>query len=199
MRKLLLVLFVIFSGSAEARHHVRHVVSSHVIVCDMRGCNDLIEQHQQVSRHRYVSNDGEIVSHPSGCPRSAFCGCGASVRIFGHPVRDLYLAANWFRFPHAIAAPGMVAVRSHHVFVIESVNGDGTVVAFDANSGHHQTRIHTVSLAGYSVRDPSSSSTITTATRHRISRAPNPKPSSHGRSVDENDATNSLSGIGYPG
>lgn len=95
-----------------------------------------------------------IVSHPDGCPRSAFCGCGASVRLFGHPVRDLYLASNWFRFPHASPAPGMVAVRNHHVFVIEAVNGDGTVVAYDANSGGHQTRIHTVSLSGYSVRDP---------------------------------------------
>ena len=36
-----------------------------------------------------------------------------------------------------------------------AVNGDGTVVAYDANSGGHLTRIHTVSLAGYSVRMPS--------------------------------------------
>ena len=48
----------------------------------------------------------------------------------------------------------MVAVRNHHVFVIRSVNGDGTVVAYDANSGGHLTRVHTVSLSGYSVRNP---------------------------------------------
>ena len=67
MRKILLVLFglVIFTGSAEARH--RHTaISSRVVVCNLRGCNDLVEQSQQVSRHRYVSNDGEIVAHPAG-------------------------------------------------------------------------------------------------------------------------------------
>jgi len=95
-----------------------------------------------------------VVPHPAGCPRIAFCGCGASVRIFGHPVRDLYLAANWGRFPRANPAPGMAAYRNHHVFVIEQVNGDGTVVAYDANSGGHATRIHTISLHGYRVVDP---------------------------------------------
>lgn len=99
-----------------------------------------------------------VIEHPVGCPRSAFCGCGASVRIFGYPIRDLYLASNWFQFAHASPGPGMVAVRNHHVFVIEQVNGDGTVVAWDANSGGHATRIHTVSLSGYSVRDPHSKS-----------------------------------------
>jgi hypothetical protein len=92
--------------------------------------------------------------HPAGCPATQFCGCGTSVRVFGHPIRDLYLAANWFRFPRAMAAPGMVAVRRHHVFYIEGVNGDGTVTAYDPNSGQHLTRIHRVRLAGYTVVDP---------------------------------------------
>ena len=97
-----------------------------------------------------------IVGNPAGCPRTAFCGCAASVEVFGHPIRELYLAANWFRFAHASPAPGMVAVRNHHVFVIRQVNGDGTVLAYDGNSGGHKTRIHTVSLRGFSVRDPHS-------------------------------------------
>lgn len=105
-----------------------------------------------------MASDERVIGHPEGCPRSAFCGCGASVRIFGYPIRDLYLASNWFKFAHAAPGPGMVAVRNHHVFVIEQVNGDGTVVAWDANSGGHATRIHTVSLSGYSVRDPHSRS-----------------------------------------
>ena len=126
---------VLASSTAQARHHHYKV------------------HHRQYYAYTYAT-EGQIVSHPSGCPRTAFCGCGASVELFGHPIRELYLASNWFRFPHASPAPGMVAVRNHHVFVIRSVNGDGTVVAYDANSGGHQTRVHTVSLSGYSVRNP---------------------------------------------
>ena len=127
----LVTAIVLASSSAQARHYRHHHHSSYV-----------------------YATEGQVVSHPSGCPRIAFCGCGASVEVFGHPIRELYLAANWFRFPHTTAASGMVAVRNHHVFVIRSVNSDGTVVAYDANSGGHLTRVHTVSLVGYSVRDP---------------------------------------------
>lgn len=184
MRNLLFVLFslAVFSGAAEARNSI--------IVCDMRGCNDFVQQRQQVIHHRRIFNDGEVVGHPAGCPWSQSCGCIASVKIFGHPVRELYLAANWFRFSHASPGPGMVAVRAHHVFVILNDNGDGTVMAYDGNSGHHQTRIHTVSLRGYSVRDPSS--TMTTHTRHRMSAVPVSRPRSHGRSVDESELINSF-------
>jgi hypothetical protein len=87
------------------------------------------------AKHRHHHNrsvayeyDGRIIAHPAGCPRTAFCGCGASVRIFGHPVRNLYLASNWFRFPRANPAPGMAAVRNHHVMVIEAVDGNGNAI-----------------------------------------------------------------------
>ena len=92
--------------------------------------------------------------HPAGCPSRAFCGCGTSVRVFGHPVRNLYLAANWFRFPRTYAHAGAVAVRSHHVFYIEEAYGDGTVLAYDPNSGGHATRLHRVSLSGYAIVQP---------------------------------------------
>jgi hypothetical protein len=101
------------------------------------------------SRHRAV----EIVAHPAGCPPVAFCGCGTAVRIFGAPIRSLWLAANWFRFPPAEPGPGMVAVRRHHVFAILRYE-HGLALAYDPNSGNHLTRIHWVSLAGYSVRNP---------------------------------------------
>ena len=84
----------------------------------------------------------------------AYCGCSASLRVFGRIIPELNLAANWRRFPAAIAAAGMAAWRYGHVFIIESVNGDGTVVAHDGNSGHGLTRIHTVSLRGYHVVNP---------------------------------------------
>jgi hypothetical protein len=107
------------------------------------------------SAHRQVAYRGEgvIGGRPSGCPH-AYCGCEASRYIFGRIIADLNLAANWFRFPRAAPAPGMAAVRRHHVFVILSVNGDGTVMAHDGNSGHGLTREHVVSLRGYTVVNP---------------------------------------------
>jgi hypothetical protein len=97
-----------------------------------------------------------IVAHPAGCPARAFCGCGVSVRAFGHPVRDLYLAANWYRFPRAPAAAGTVAIFGrHHVAYIESVNSDGTATLYDPNSGGGATRVHTRSIAGATIVRPS--------------------------------------------
>lgn len=96
----------------------------------------------------------QIVAHPAGCPSRAFCGCGASIEVFGKNIRELWLARNWFRFPRTSPAPGMVAVRRHHVFVIREVRGPGLVLAYDANSGQHKTRIHLRSLSGYTVVNP---------------------------------------------
>jgi hypothetical protein len=96
----------------------------------------------------------EIQPHPFPCPRVAFCGCGASVKVFGKPVRDLYLARNWYRFPRSQPAPGTVAVRRHHVFVLQHhVAGDVWMV-YDANSGRRQTRVHHRSIAGWAIVNP---------------------------------------------
>lgn len=97
---------------------------------------------------------GQIVSHPAGCPARAFCGCGAAVRIFGRPIRNLWLARNWFKFPRANPAPGMAAVRRHHVFVLESHISGSTWLAYDANSGGRRTRIHPRSIAGWAIVNP---------------------------------------------
>lgn len=94
------------------------------------------------------------VSHPAGCPSRAFCGCGASVRVFGRPVRELYLAAAWFQFPRTAPAPGAVAVRRHHVMVLEAPLGGGIWQVYDANSGGRGTRIHARSLVGYAIVRP---------------------------------------------
>jgi len=152
VRKLILasIMLVLSLGYAEAKSHHRH--HSH-----------------HYSHHRGHGYDsGSIVAHPAGCPRTSFCGCGASAKIFGHPVRDLYLASNWFRFPRAAAAPGMAAVRSHHVFVILDVLGGGMVNAYDANSGGHQTRVHHISLAGYTVVNPHGSKVAVRERRHHV-------------------------------
>lgn len=105
----------------------------------------------------------QIVAHPAGCPARAFCGCGASIEVFGRSIRELWLAANWYRFPRAAPAPGMVAVRRHHVFVIREVRGPGLVLAYDANSGGRKTRIHLRSLAGYTVVNPRAGSRYASA------------------------------------
>lgn len=101
-----------------------------------------------------VFAQAEVVSHPAGCPRRAFCGCGASVEVFGHPVRDLFLARNWFKFPKTSPAPGAVAVRRHHVFVLRSHVQGNVWIVFDANSGRRQTRVHQRSIAGLVIVDP---------------------------------------------
>jgi hypothetical protein len=101
-----------------------------------------------------VRAETAVVEHPAGCPARAFCGCGAAVRVFGHSVRELWLAANWFKFPRAEPAPGMVAVRRHHVMVLEADLGGGVWKVYDANSGRHLTRVHARSIAGYAVVNP---------------------------------------------
>ena len=97
---------------------------------------------------------GQVVGgRPAGCPRS-YCGCGASLHVFGRIVPGLNLAANWLRFPRTAPAPGMVAARRGHVFVLERHLEGDTWMAYDANSGRHATRIHARSLRGYTVVNP---------------------------------------------
>lgn len=105
------------------------------------------------ARQRHKSS-ATVVSHPSGCPARAFCGCGAAVRVFGSPVRSLWLASNWLRFPRTSPAPGMVAARRGHVFVLEADLGGGVWQVFDANSGGGLTRVHARSIAGYVIVNP---------------------------------------------
>ena len=106
-------------------------------------------------RPRQETDGGDtVVEHPQGCPRTAFCGCGAALRVFGHVERSLMAAASWFRFPRAAPAPGMAAVRRHHVMVLEADMGGGRWRVYDANAGRHLTRIHVRSIAGYTIVNP---------------------------------------------
>lgn len=100
-----------------------------------------------------VSGERVVGGRPAGCP-SSFCGCGASLRVFGRVVPELNLASNWLRFPRTAPAPGMVAARRGHVFVLEQHLAGDTWMAYDANSGGHATRIHARSLRGYTVVNP---------------------------------------------
>jgi hypothetical protein len=95
-----------------------------------------------------------IGGRPAQCPR-AYCGCGASLHLFGRIIPALNLAANWFRFPRAAPAPRMVAVRRHHVFVLEQHVGGSIWIVHDSNSGGRATRLHARSIAGYKIVNPS--------------------------------------------
>ena len=90
---------------------------------------------------------------PNGCP-SQYCGCGASLHLFGRIIPSLNLAANWLRFPRAAPAPGMAAARRGHVFVLEAHLGGDTWLVHDSNSGGHQTRLHARSIAGFAIVNP---------------------------------------------
>lgn len=107
------------------------------------------------ARHHHVATyDATVVAHPAGCPSRAFCGCGAAIRVFGHSVRRLWLAANWFGFPRAAPGWHMAAVRRHHVMVLESQVSGSEWLVYDANSGGHMTRLHVRSIAGFVIVNP---------------------------------------------
>ena len=101
-----------------------------------------------------IQLSAEVIGHPHGCPRRAFCGCGASVHLFGHPVRSLFLSSNWLKFPRATPGRDMVAVRRGHVFVLKEQVDGNTWLVFDANSGGRATRMHNRSIAGYTIVNP---------------------------------------------
>lgn len=99
--------------------------------------------------HRARYSGGRGLSAPCATARrlGGPCGCFASELLFGHSVRGLWLAANWFAFPRTTPKAGAVIVRQHHVVVIEAVHGNRATV-------HDSWGIHEVSLAGKTVVDP---------------------------------------------
>ena len=101
-----------------------------------------------------ASNGESYLAHPAGCPWRAFCACGASVEVFGHAIRELWPASAWYRFPRTQPAPGMVGVRSHHVFVLRSHIEGSTWLIADYNSGGHESRLHARSISGYTIVNP---------------------------------------------
>jgi len=106
---------------------------------------------------RPFDGDRVLGGRPAGCPH-AYCGCSASLRIFGKMVPDLNLASNWLRrfphVPHEAAAPGMAAARSHHVMVLESHIRGNLWMVHDGNSGRGLTRVHTRDISRYVIVNP---------------------------------------------
>jgi hypothetical protein len=170
----LLFIGSMLSTPSEARryhHHRHHSFHQNNITNNWGGDQasygfgaNLFQQPQQSQQtgRRHIANtetrsSSVIGGRPSGCPNQ-YCGCSASLYLFGKIVPSLNLAANWFKFPAASPAPGMVAVRSHHVMVIVAQGSNGGWVVHDGNSGGHLTRVHERSLAGYSIRNPNGGS-----------------------------------------
>jgi len=143
-------------GSNSWRWWAPPVYQGHRLRCIHQGCKiaHAKKAHPKAQKRSPIKIAERLLPHPPGCPRIRFCGCGVALKVFGKPVRKLYLAANWLKFPKAKPAPGMVAARSGHVFLIVKTVAPGLVLAYDPNSGGHRTRLHLRSLAGFSVRNP---------------------------------------------
>lgn len=101
------------------------------------------------------SKGAVYLSHPAGCPQTAFCGCGAAWDL-GIRDRALWLSTAWFKFPRSQPAPNRVAVRRGHVFVLKQHVSGKTWMVADYNSGGHRSRYHARSIAGYTIVNPQS-------------------------------------------
>ena len=144
------------SAKPKRTHDYQHRMISAAIVCDERLCLSQVNATRPKTHQVLDPNgNGVVVGHrPSGCPH-AFCGCEASLYLFGAIRPDLNLASNWIRrFPRTSPAPGMAAVRNHHVMVLMNhVDGSNWLV-HDGNSGGGLTRDHVQSISRYIIVDP---------------------------------------------
>jgi hypothetical protein len=160
---LLAILVCSFATPAYAKHHHHHGYRHHAQIQEVtpafqplfsmgfEGFPQNTVQPQLLGR---LDRSSVMLAHPSGCPRVAFCGCGAATAVFGSPRRDLWQARAWYKFPRAQAASGNAIVRAHHVAILrEHVSGSVWMVE-DYNSGGHQSRMHARDISGFTVVNP---------------------------------------------
>ncbi|HEY0301351.1 MAG TPA: hypothetical protein VGC36_08475, partial [Rhizomicrobium sp.] len=136
----LAIVSIATASVAEAKPRNAHKPSmSAQVTCSQQGCSDNPAAQAGATRQRAqarrepaatqiadANGNGTIVGgRPSNCPHR-FCGCEASLYVFGEIRGELNLAANWARkFPRTAPAAGMVAARSGHVMVLMShASGD---------------------------------------------------------------------------
>lgn len=126
-----------------------------------------LRQQAALARHQSASSVdvaprrrvAEVVlgGRPAGCPIK-FCGCGASLEVFGRIIPRLNRAANWFvdfaRVSHANAATGMVAGNRSHVFVLHKHLGGDDWLVKNYNGKGHRTTIQQRKITRYTVVDP---------------------------------------------
>lgn len=153
--------FVITAASTSATPrpaHSRHErLNQPLIVCTQFGCSDQAAKTKAKYPSQFDANGNVVGRRPDGCPH-AFCGCEASLYLFGKIYPDLNLASNWARkFPRTSPAPRMAAVRNHHVMVLISHAAGNDWLVHDGNSGGGLTRDHVISINGYTIVDPQGS------------------------------------------
>ena len=156
------------SADAKHRHHTKHQRTQ--VTYAVQGCQydnngrttcgvgstDTISNPARPVRAQRLAGDGKVVGGRHAGDPYAFCGAEAARYVFGVAKRELWLAANWLKFPRTSPAPGMAAARRGHVMVLMShVEGSNWMV-HDGNSGGHLTREHVRSIAGYAIVDPHS-------------------------------------------
>jgi hypothetical protein len=171
--KSIFILAIVATGitttaNAQVHHRQHRHVAHQIVTCDDRGCSDRLSGNHAGAKPAYAKSrsatdayDSIVVgSRPPGCPRE-FCGCEASRYLFGKIRPKLNLAWNWVRaFPRTAPAPGMAAVRRHHVMVLmQHIEGQDWLV-HDGNSGGGRTREHVVSIRGYVIVDPHGSHVV---------------------------------------
>ena len=123
--------------------------------CSHFGCAEARSTSKARKRIHGDPTQSQIVSHPAGCPRTLFCGCGVSVHVWGVAKKAFYTARAYYSLPRATCAPGMVAVlNAHHVAAIESCDGNGIATLYDPNSGSHLTRIHQRDISHATIVNP---------------------------------------------
>jgi len=153
MRKTVLVVSALLLASSQAQarphHHLTRIQHVRAAMAMAPGMTMMTSPGMTMT-----SSERVVGGRPAGCP-NAFCGCEASLYRFGRVIPELNLASNWRRFPRAAPAPGMAAVRSGHVMILQAEVGNGIWTVHDGNSGGHVTREHARSLAGYTIVDPS--------------------------------------------
>jgi len=156
----------LFAQPASARHLKQHrPVAQAVVNCVLdnngrRFCGQATQPARSTARvaarRSYAAADqGTIIgARPNDCPHS-YCGCGLR-KFLGLEDKRLNLASNWARLFPRESAPraGLAAVRSHHVMYIESSAGDGQWMVRDYNSGGGLSRLHVVSVRGYTLVNP---------------------------------------------
>ena len=153
----LLVGFIATPAEAKKRHHNPLYSAISAQACDYNNDGRVICGQVQINRPAAIPmgrkniapTNGyamaeQLLPHPSGCPRSLFCGCGARKDLGIDDVR-LNLASNW---PHYYHGSTRVAVWAHHVAIIEQDLGNGMALLRDYNSGGHQSRRHVRSISG---------------------------------------------------
>jgi hypothetical protein len=152
---ILSITVIATSADATPKRH-RHKVSD-IIVCNRQGCSDRPRAGTHTKAAPVVDANGNsvVVGHrPAGCPH-AYCGCEASLYVFGKIRPMLNVARNWrVLFPRTAPAPGMAAVRTHHVMVLMSHVSGNRWLVHDGNSGGGLIREHVMSIHGYTIVDP---------------------------------------------